>query len=689
MIKIILKAFLLMTLTVAAGLSSVSHAQQSTNTLTGEWVGNTESAGKSEFLRLSLTENAGEMLTPLKAKLSTVQLEGSRVRLELSSVKLVMTGTISGEVIEGEAEVPGTKARFRLERTVKVAPEILARYVGAYRFSNGDYLVIDSFPDTPDTLWVTDVKSGEARAVFPQTETQFTGGPALRVVSPTRQTLTFRNTTRGAGATLRESSSSRTTGAIPDDRANFPAGVHVVDLDVKGRQSGTYATRAPVVGEEVTFKNGDVTLAGTLLIPAAKGKGGKRPAVVFTHGGGPQLREVMWGLGYLYAARGFAVLSYDKRGVGKSTGNWREASFEDLADDAVAAAKFLQTRSEVNPKQIGFWGLSQGGWIAPLAASRFPDAAFAIALSGGGLSPAEQELLDSEYELSKAGFAANEVKDALAFQRLKNEIIASPPSDAKWDEYARARAIAKDKKWYRQPGIDVRGPEKRDDPFWAYMRKFYTYDPAPTLRASRAPLLAIFGELDTPEGVKANVRAIEQVMSQRDQANPGSKARRDYLIKVYPNGSHNLMEVPRDNPNEQVLLKRFPPGFFETMVDWTTTQLRQQKSPRQQTSRQFNDGSEPADRTGRDVLAIVTKIELKAYTDHLENGAVLVSDIIRFEVVEPKDLMHISVTAYYQGEPNVQGRRLQVRDLVRFELPSEPQRHGILLGDLQRLRFRE
>ena len=238
MSRVILKAFVLTTFTVASVFSSVSHAQQSTvvaqfgervqkharikgeirtycvhasassgvtqsaplpqstTALTGEWVGNIDPPGRSEFVRLSLTENAGEMLRPLKAKLTLVQLEGSRVRLELSSLKLVMTGTIAGDVIEGEAEVPGTKARFHLVRTVKVAPEILARYVGAYRFRNGDYLVIDSFPDTPDTLWVTDVKSGEARAVFPRSETQFTGGPALRVVSPTRQTLTF----RGAGS---------------------------------------------------------------------------------------------------------------------------------------------------------------------------------------------------------------------------------------------------------------------------------------------------------------------------------------------------------------------------------------------------------------------------------------------------------------------------------------------------------
>jgi hypothetical protein len=133
-----------------------------------------------------------------------------------------------------------------------------------------------------------------------------------------------------------------------------------------------------------------------------------------------------------------------------------------------------------------------------------------------------------------SGMPRNEVNDALAFQKLKNEIIASPASNSTWHVYTKARAIAKDKKWFRQPGIDIRGPEKRDDPFWTHLRRFYGYDPAPTLRASKAPLLAIFGKLDTPEGVKANVRAIKQIM---DQA-----SRHDYTIKVYPNGSHNLME---------------------------------------------------------------------------------------------------------------------------------------------------
>src|SRR5687768_16826326 len=171
MIKRIPKAFLLTTFTVAVGfwpVSLASHAQQSTTALTGEWVGNSEPAGRVEFLHLSLTENAGELVQPLKAKLTLVHREGSRVRIELSSLKLVMTGTLAGDVIEGEAEVPGTKGHFRLMRAVKVAPEVLASYVGAYRFRNGDFIVIDRFPKTQDTLWVTDVKSGQTRTIFPR-----------------------------------------------------------------------------------------------------------------------------------------------------------------------------------------------------------------------------------------------------------------------------------------------------------------------------------------------------------------------------------------------------------------------------------------------------------------------------------------------------------------------------------------
>jgi pimeloyl-ACP methyl ester carboxylesterase len=515
--------------------------QESSNAFTGNWVGGIEMGSDWQLITVSFTGKetvAGQLSVPLQGfngKFASVQIEGSHVRCELSErgVKLLLDGTIIHDEIEGVAEGSGRKGRFRLIRSARIEPSTLASYVGAYRFQSGRELVVDSFPEIPNTLLATDIRTGVVRAWFPVSETGFTSGPALFQPYPTEQVISFRK-----------------------------RGSEVIGLDRKSSlRAAEHATRIATRREEVRFKNGDVTLAGTLLLPAVKG-GRPVPAVVFTHGGGAALREWFWGLGYLYAAHGIAVLAYDKRGVGDSSGNWREASFTDLADDAVAAARFLQSRSEIDNKKIGFWGLSQGGWIAPLAAARFKDSAFAIALSGGGLSPAEQELFDTEYELQMAGMSQGEVKDALSFQALKNRFMQT---GEKWEEYEAARQQAKDKKWFRFPGTDIWGPASRDDAFWASMRRFYFYDPAQTLRALKCPLLAIFGELDTPKGVKANFAALEKTLA----------GHRDYTVKVYPLGRHNLMEVESGSkPQEFARLKRFVPGLFETLLDWVVQRVK-------------------------------------------------------------------------------------------------------------------
>ena len=110
--------------------------------------------------------------------------------------------------------------------------------------------------------------------------------------------------------------------------------------------------------EEVSFRNGDVTLSGTLLIPLTKGT---HPAVVFLHGAGSEGRYGARFLAEYFTRYGIAALIYDKRGVGKSTGDWKRSDFGDLAGDAIAGVHFLQQRSEINPKEIGLYGHSQGG----------------------------------------------------------------------------------------------------------------------------------------------------------------------------------------------------------------------------------------------------------------------------------------------------------------------------------------
>jgi dienelactone hydrolase len=150
--------------------------------------------------------------------------------------------------------------------------------------------------------------------------------------------------------------------------------------------------------EAVSFRSGTVTLAGTIVRPAAATRS---PAVVLFHGSGPQRRDLTtarW-----FAEQGILALAYDKRGVGESTGDYRPVPFTDLCDDGLAAIELLKRRSDVDANRIGVWGLSQGGWLGPLAASRSPDVKFVIAVSGPGVSPGEQMIGDHRSDFTREG----------------------------------------------------------------------------------------------------------------------------------------------------------------------------------------------------------------------------------------------------------------------------------------------
>lgn len=135
-----------------------------------------------------------------------------------------------------------------------------------------------------------------------------------------------------------------------------------------------------------TFQNGDVRLAFTLDLPPGPGP---FPAVVFGHGSGKRTRDEMQGFALQWTRRGFAVLRFDKRGVGESTGTFvfvgtKDSNdvFPQLASDIVAGVRFLRSRPEIDPRKIGLAGWSQAGWILPYAARELGDAAFLVLFSG-------------------------------------------------------------------------------------------------------------------------------------------------------------------------------------------------------------------------------------------------------------------------------------------------------------------
>lgn len=176
-------------------------------------------------------------------------------------------------------------------------------------------------------------------------------------------------------------------------------------VGLSGCEEGPQIPTIEVTGppaETITFQSGDVTLAGTLDMPAGEGP---FPAIVTVHGSPPLTRNDIYNLriSHFFVQNGFAVLRYDKRGAGESEGEWPnvgtheegEANVHILAADALAGVEFLKNHDLIDPNRIGLVGHSQAGWIIPLAASKSPDVAFMI-ISSGPVTTVGQEIYYSD-----------------------------------------------------------------------------------------------------------------------------------------------------------------------------------------------------------------------------------------------------------------------------------------------------
>lgn len=155
---------------------------------------------------------------------------------------------------------------------------------------------------------------------------------------------------------------------------------------------------------EVAFSNTeqDIPLGGLLFVPTGTGP---FPAAVIIQGSGGSRRDNGWylSLAHYLQDHGIAVLLPDKRGSNASGGDWRSASFEDLATDARAAVRFLRDQEPFSVGAIGLVGMSQGGWIAPIVASGSQDVAFVVDVVGSAVTTHEQLLYEEDHNLRQMG----------------------------------------------------------------------------------------------------------------------------------------------------------------------------------------------------------------------------------------------------------------------------------------------
>ena len=321
----------------------------------------------------------------------------------------------------------------------------------------------------------------------------------------------------------------------------------------EGDGKGTFTLKrvksAPPIlkSEEVSFRNGDVTLSGTLLLPLTAGS---HPAVIFVHGSGPEGRYASRFLAEYFARFDIVSLIYDKRGVGKSTGDWKQSSFDDLAADAIAGVGFLKQRKEINIGKIGIYGHSQGGMIAPLIASRSKDVAFVISGAGSAVPLYIAEENSITNQVRSQGIAGNELTDAIAFIKLLIGVLRTGEG---WEQFDAASDKARTTKWY--PMLHV--PPK-DHWFWPYYRKIANYNSADYWEKVNVPVLVLYGELDILVPVTQSISNIDRALSKAGN--------RDYTIILLPRASHAFNIEPQ--PGQPFEWWHMAPGFPDLLTAW-------------------------------------------------------------------------------------------------------------------------
>lgn len=254
------------------------------------------------------------------------------------------------------------------------------------------------------------------------------------------------------------------------------------------------AQRDSVQRQAVVYRAGDVEIAATLLRPA---RTTPTTAVVIVHGSGTSARDNPWTTAYAeaLAQRGIIVLYPDKRGSGRSSGDWRTASVQDLAADVRAALAFLRSQPAVDSAAIGIIGFSQGGYVASAVAAEDTSVGFTAVISGGTATLRDQIVDELVLEAERRKQPLSE-SDSERLRELYGRLFAAARDRRNWTAYTRAVAGAKDRGGalaYALRTIPL------DSTHWAvqYLASMGDFDPMPYWNRVTSPVLFIFGGNDT------------------------------------------------------------------------------------------------------------------------------------------------------------------------------------------------
>lgn len=335
-----------------------------------------------------------------------------------------------------------------------------------------------------------DFRTGRIGRLVATGEDTFGVGPGLGAQAPLESTMVFTRDTRG----------------------------HVGGLSW---QPGDAATQEPLLSgkraegffkeQDARFQNGDIRLVGTLLVPSGAGP---HPGLILINGSNPASRKDAYPrtrAEYL-VYHGIAVLLYDKRGVGDSTGRYQEyasdGNIEDLAGDALAGIEYMKARPELDPHRLGMFGSSQAGWIAPRIAARSTDVAFMLLLSGPTVSPAQQNYY--------RGLLGQSLGDA----EITRRVLEYKPND---------------------------------------------FDPLPYLARTRIPALWNYGGMDENIPAYASITILDRL---------AASGQHNHSYRLYPNADHSLYDLKFSASGQRLPPRGTVPGMDDTILQWLLQQVK-------------------------------------------------------------------------------------------------------------------
>ncbi|MDG4719377.1 MULTISPECIES: alpha/beta hydrolase family protein [Thalassospira] len=306
---------------------------------------------------------------------------------------------------------------------------------------------------------------------------------------------------------------------------------------------------------EIGFDHGPDHLSGSLILPNQHHDG---PIALIIHGDGPQDR--FSGDGYLplfnaLLDQNIGIYSWDKAGIGYSSGNWLDQSMKDRATEAVAALDMIASKRPQSAGKIGFLGFSQAGWVIPKAANLTPDNAFGVVI-GGAVNWQDQGAFYTRMRLLAEGKTEPEISDEIARKQTRDAVIFAP--DATYSTYLET------------VGQDAPAPMTEDR--FNFVKRNITADAKNDLARVTSPILALFGADDLNVDAKTDFATYQSILTGRNAYNE---------IVLFADATHGLLrsglfnyQLAADMPATTQLLftvmgrDAYAPGVINKLSAW-------------------------------------------------------------------------------------------------------------------------